>query len=94
MKLFHTLTSAFLPRHVALRICIGAIRRVEGDLQFVDVLLELFLDACQFGALTCLRLQLRLEGVDGALVIFACVFEFLLQRESSFLRFYKKYSQR
>ncbi|GMR36119.1 hypothetical protein PMAYCL1PPCAC_06314, partial [Pristionchus mayeri] len=63
---------------VLLGIGVGLVGVVEGDLELVDVSLELLLDAEKLGLSLGLGLERRLHAVHGALVVLAGVLEFLL----------------
>ena len=72
---------------VLLRVGVGLVGVVESDLEFVDVGLELLLDAEEFGLALGLGLERRLHRVHRTLVVLAGVLEFLLLLLDSLLDF-------
>merc|ERR1719159_1168627 len=63
---------------VLLQLGLAAVGLVQGNLELVDVLLKLLLDAQSLGLALGLGLQGSLDGLDGALVVAAGVLELLL----------------
>lgn len=63
---------------VLLQISLGAVGGIKGDLQFVNVLLQLLPDPHGLSLTLGLSLQTSLHGIKGTLVVASGVVEFLL----------------
>merc|ERR1719158_2172642 len=63
---------------VLLQVSLATVGGVKGDLELVDVLLKLLLDADGLGLALGLSLKGSLDGVDGALVVATGVLELFL----------------